>query len=63
MKTDSFVGLPWWQWALIVLVAAAVALFLRQRIERARKRHETERLARQADANHEGARTRHEGGA
>lgn len=63
MQPDSILGLSWWQWALMVLAVAIVVVLARNAAERARKRAQTEKLAQAADAAHEGAMTRHEGGA
>jgi hypothetical protein len=63
MQPDSFLGLSWWQWALVVLALGVVVVLARKAAARARHRERTEQLARAADAAHEGAFTRHEGGA
>ena len=56
-------GMPWWALALIVIAAFAGSMAGRH-IGRARAhRKAVERLAQKADADHEGAKTRHEGGA
>ena len=67
MDGRSVASFPWWPIVAFV-VAGAVALALAvlplvRRSRQARQRDEAERLARIADAEHEGARTRHEGGA
>lgn len=58
----SFLGISWWLWAGVILVVLIVAVLVRNAAARASKREETERLAQKADAVHEGAQTRHEGG-
>ncbi|MEO7114732.1 MAG: hypothetical protein ABIZ18_02610 [Caldimonas sp.] len=63
MQTYSFLGVPWWLWLLLALAVWVVVAMVRQASAKARHRVETERLAQAADAKHEGARTRHEGGA
>lgn len=63
MQLPSFLGLPGWLWLLVVLIGAIVGVHaMRQAAARRTHRHEEERLAQQADATHEGAQTRHEGG-
>ena len=66
MDGRSLSGLSWWP--VLALVVGVVALALAvwpviRRNRQARHRDETERLAQVADAEHEGATTRHEGGA
>jgi hypothetical protein len=61
---DSFMfGMPGWLWAVLVVAGLAVAIVARKASARAAHRAATERLAQAADAAHEGAITRHEGGA
>jgi len=62
MASDSFLGLPWWQWALLVVACGIVAALVRRSAARSRHRAVTEELAQKADATHEGVGTRHEGG-
>jgi UPF0716 family protein affecting phage T7 exclusion len=58
----DILGIPWW--ALVILVVAAVAGTMAGRsIGRAKaRRRAAEKMAEAADAEHEGAKTRHEGG-
>ncbi|HEV7576971.1 MAG TPA: hypothetical protein VGO85_13080 [Caldimonas sp.] len=63
MQPDSFLGLSWRQWALVALALSVVVVLVHKAVVRARQRERTEQLARAADAAHEGALTRHEGGA
>ena len=61
MDADFF-GIPWWSVAVIV-AAAVLGSFAGRSIGLARaRRRAAEKLAQQADAAHEGANTRHEGG-
>ena len=59
---DGILGIPWW--ALMILIVAAVAGTLAGRsMGRARaRRRAVEKTANVADAQHEGAKTMHEGG-
>ncbi len=63
MQAYTFLGAPWWLWLVLALAVWAVVAKVRQASSKARHRAELERLAQAADATHEGARTRHEGGA
>jgi hypothetical protein len=63
MLAYSFLGAPWWLWLALALVVAVVVVKVRQASSKARHRAEVERLAQAGDDAHEGARTRHEGGA
>jgi hypothetical protein len=58
----GILGIPWW--VLVVLVVAAVAGTIAGRSMGRAKAHRraAEKMAEAADAEHEGARTRHEGG-
>ena len=60
-------GFPWWPiLGFVVVGIGALALAIVPAVRRARQakhRDEAERLAQVADAEHETARTRHEGGA
>lgn len=62
MQANSFLGVPVWLWALLVLAVIVVAFLVGNAAARTRKREATEKLAQAADAAHEGALTRHEGG-
>ncbi len=62
MQVDLFARLTWWMWAALAIVCAAGFVWARHAASRSRHRREEERLARKADATHEGAKTRHEGG-
>jgi F0F1-type ATP synthase assembly protein I len=62
--TDSFIfGMPWWLWLVLIVAGMAVAIVARKASARAAHRAANEKLAQAADAAHEGAITRHEGGA
>ncbi len=61
--TSSILALPWWLWLVLVLVVAALVIVARKAAAKAAHRRGQEALAVRADAMHEGARTRHEGGA
>ena len=63
MQAFSFLGVPWWLWLVLALVVWAVVFQARKATSKARHRADQEQLAQKADAMHEGARTRHEGGA
>ena len=63
MQTFSFLGVAWWLWLLLVIVVCAIAMKARKATARATHAAEQERIAQKADAMHEGAKTRHEGGA
>ena len=64
MQAFSFLGLPWWSWLpVLVVVVWVVAAQARKASAKSAHRAEQERLAQAADAMHEGAQTRHEGGA
>ncbi len=63
MQTYSFLGVAWWLWLLLVIVACAIAMKARKASARSTHVAEHERIAQEADAMHEGAKTRHEGGA
>ena len=58
----TILGFPWW--AVLVLIVAAIAGSMAGRsMGRARaRRRAAERMAEAADADDEGAKTRHEGG-
>lgn len=56
-------GLPWWLWLVLALGVWAITVKVRKESAKAKHRAEQERLAQKADAMHEGAKTRHEGGA
>jgi hypothetical protein len=62
MTADSFAGLPWWQWALVVVALGVGIALVRKAVARARHRAATEKLAQNAEATHESVRTRHQGG-
>ena len=55
-------GLPWWALAVIVIAAIAGSMAGRSMGRARAHRRAVEALAKRADADHEGARTRHEGG-
>jgi UPF0716 family protein affecting phage T7 exclusion len=59
---DGIFGLPWW--ALAILVIAAIAGTMAGRSMGRAKAHRKagEKMAEAADAEHEGVRTRNEGG-
>jgi UPF0716 family protein affecting phage T7 exclusion len=59
---DGILGVPWW--VLVILVVAAVAGTMAGRSMGRAKAHRkaVEKMAEAADAEHEGAKTRHEGG-
>src|ERR1019366_7978520 len=59
---DGILGVPWW--VLVILVVAAVAGTMGGRSMGRAKAHRkaVEKMAEAADAEHEGAKTRHEGG-
>ena len=63
MQAFSLLGIPWWLWLVAALAVWVVVVKLRKEAAKARHRAEQERLAQKADAMHEGAKTRHEGGA
>jgi hypothetical protein len=55
-------GLPWWALAIIIVAAVAGSMAGRSMGQAKARRKATEKMAEAADADHEGARTRHEGG-
>jgi membrane protein YqaA with SNARE-associated domain len=57
----TILGIPWWSVAVIV-AAAVIGSLAGRSIGRARARRAAEKKAQLADADHEGAKTRHEGG-
>ena len=63
MQALSILGVPWWLWLALALAVWVVVMKVRKASAKAKHRAEQERLAQKADAMHEGARTRHEGGA
>ena len=63
MPAFSFLGLPWWAWLVVVVVVWVFVAQIRKASAKSKHRAEQERLAQIADATHEGAQTRHEGGA
>jgi len=67
MGVDRLLGIPWWLLALLAVAAVLAVAFAGRAMghmrERAEKRQQAESLAQAADAEHEGARTKHEGGA
>ena len=58
----TILGLPWWALAVIVIAAIAGSMAGRSMGRARAHRKAAEELAKRADADHEGARTRHEGG-
>ncbi|MEO6897497.1 MAG: hypothetical protein ABI218_12710 [Caldimonas sp.] len=63
MQSFSLLGWPWWLWLALVVVVFAAVVQVRKATAKSKHRVEQERLAQAADATHEGAKTRHEGGA
>jgi membrane protein YqaA with SNARE-associated domain len=55
-------GFPWWVLAVIVIAAVAGSMAGRSMGQARARRRAAEKMAEAADADHEGARTRHEGG-
>ncbi len=58
----TILGLPWWALAVIVIAVIAGSMAGRSMGRAGAHRKAVEELAKRPDANHEGARTRHEGG-
>ena len=63
MTSNAFLGLPVWLWLLAAVAIVVAVLFARRSGARLAHAREQEQRAQQAEASHESARTRHEGGA
>jgi membrane protein YqaA with SNARE-associated domain len=55
-------GVPWWVLAVVVIAAVLGSMAGRSMGQARARRRAAEKMAEAADADHEGARTRHEGG-
>ena len=55
-------GVPWWVLAVVVIAAVAGSVAGRSMGQAKARRRAAEKMAEAADADHEGAKTRHEGG-